>query len=85
MSDVKVNRKTDIVWTTYLATAYAEGFCEGEDANAEEQLEAWAFLIASGVAWKLQGWFGRAANNLIDRGVISKEGVIDWDIPDELE
>ena len=31
--------------TGYLATAYAEGFCEGEGASYEDQLRAWAFLI----------------------------------------
>ena len=26
------NQKSNIEWTPYLATAYAEGFCEGEGA-----------------------------------------------------
>lgn len=65
-----------IVWDSYLATAYAEGFCEGEDATYEEQIEAWAYLIKTGLAWQLQGWFGRNAQSLIDDGIISKEGEI---------
>lgn len=65
-----------IKWNTYLATAYAEGFCEGEDATEEEQLEAWAYLIKTGTCWQLQGWFGRTAQALIEGGVISKEGEI---------
>jgi len=70
---------TDIKWTPYLATAYAEGFCEGEDATATEQIEAWAYLIKTGQCWHLQGWFGRNAQALIENGVISKEGEVDWD------
>ena len=68
--------KKKIKWNSYLATAYAEGFCEGEGATEQEQLEAWAYLIKTGQCWSLQGWFGRNAQALIDNGVISREGVI---------
>ena len=64
--------------TSYLATAYAEGFCEGEGATQEDQLRAWAYLIKTGMCWKLQGWFGRMAKNLLDSKVISKDGIITW-------
>lgn len=60
---------TKIKWTPYLATAYAEGFCEGEDATEKEQIEAWQYLIDTGLCWKLQGFFGRTASALIDDGV----------------
>ena len=65
-----------IKWTSYLATAYAEGFCEGENATPQEQLEAWAHLIKTGLCWNLQGWFGRNAQALIKSGRISKNGEI---------
>ena len=55
--------------TPYLATAIAEGFCEGEEASEEEQIEAWQYLIDTGMAWTLQGWFGRTAHSLIERGI----------------
>ena len=84
-SIIKVdNQKSSVVWNSYLATAYAEGFCEGEGASFEEQIEAWSVLIQTGMCWSLQGWFGRNANDLIQGGVISKEGVIDWDIAENL-
>ena len=54
---------------SYLATAIAEGFCEGEDATEEQQIEAWQYLIDTGLCWKLQGWFGRAAKRLIENGI----------------
>jgi hypothetical protein len=68
--------KTEKIWTPYLAAAYAEGFCEGENASQEEQLEAWAYLIKNGLCWSLQGWYGRNAQELINNGIISKEGEI---------
>lgn len=74
------NQRSKIEWTPYLATAYAEGFCEGEDASKEEQIEAWAYLIMTGKCWSLQGWFGRAANSLIEQEAINKEGNINWEM-----
>ena len=51
------------------AVGIAEGFvqCHSED----EYLEAWQYLVSSGLSWKLQGWFGRTATNLIERGLIN--------------
>jgi hypothetical protein len=65
-SDTELKKKK---WTQYLATAYAEGFCEGEGASEEEQISAWQYLIDTGLRWQLQGWFGRTASNLIEQGV----------------
>ena len=74
-----INQRSKIEWTSYLATAYAEGFCEGENATEEEQIEAWAYLIGDGSVWRLQGHFGRQATALIEADYISKDGVIDWE------
>lgn len=74
-----VNQRTNIEWTSYLACAYAEGFCEGENATTEEQIEAWAYLIHSKLAYSLQGWYGRTARNLIDNNFISENGIINWE------
>lgn len=63
-----MNAPKPIRWTPYLATSYAEGFGEGEGASEDQQLEAWQYLINSGLAWKLQGWFGRTAERLIESG-----------------
>ena len=79
MSEITINQRTNTVYTPYLATAIAEGFCEGEDATVEQQAEAWAYLIKSGQAWKLQGFFGRTATQLIENEIISAEGVINWE------
>jgi hypothetical protein len=61
----------------YLATTIAEGFCEGtEYQNEDDILKAWSYLIKTGLCYKLQGWFGRSANNLIQSGLIDQNGNI---------
>lgn len=54
---------------SYNAVGIAEGFIEAE--SEEQVIEAWQYLIDSGLAWKLQGWFGRTANQLIEEGYCS--------------
>jgi hypothetical protein len=51
---------------SYTAVGIAEGFIDAE--SAEQYLEAWQQLIDTGLAWKLQGSFGRTARALIDNG-----------------
>ena len=51
----------------YTATGLAEGFIEAD--NEEQVIEAWQHLIDTGLAWRLQGWFGRTAQQLIENGV----------------
>ena len=51
----------------------AVGICEGWiDAKNSEVIEAWQYLDDSGLAWQLQGFFGRTATNLINQGIIQK-------------
>lgn len=55
---------------TYTATMLAEGV---EEAESEEQLiEAWQYLIDTGLAWQLQGRFGRTARDLISQGICTE-------------
>jgi len=50
----------------YNAIGIAEGFIE---ADSEEQyISAWQHLIDTGIAWTLQGWFGRNAAAMIKSG-----------------
>ena len=54
---------------TFDAVGIAEGYIE---ADSEEQvLEAWQCLVDTGMAWQLQGWFGRTARHLIEEGYIN--------------
>jgi hypothetical protein len=52
----------------YTAIGLAEGFIEAE--TTEQVIEAWQHLVDTGLAWQLQGFFGRTAQHLIDEGVI---------------
>ena len=60
----------------YTATMIAEGqfelagIEEGE-LTEEIYLDAWQHLVDTGLAWQLQGSFGRTAKYLIDEGVIN--------------
>jgi hypothetical protein len=51
----------------YTAVAIAEGMQEADD---EETLDAYQYLVDTGIIWKLQGSFGRVAQHLIDAGLI---------------
>ena len=55
----------------YTAISIAEGFADNEEYSDEEQIAAWQHLIDTGLAWRLQGWFGRSASAMIDEGVCS--------------
>jgi hypothetical protein len=55
---------------TYTAVGLAEGFIE---ADSEQQIiDAWQTLHDTGLAYRLQGFFGRTAQDLIAQGVISE-------------
>ncbi len=52
----------------YQAVGIAEGFIEA--TSEQEVIEAWQYLVDTGLAWQLQGFFGRTAKTLIENGII---------------
>jgi len=60
------NSVTDI----FRATFIAEGVYEVD--TEEEYFAAWQLLVDTGTCWKLQGWFGRTARELIDAGKVNE-------------
>jgi len=53
----------------FTAVGLAEGFIEAE--SEEQILEAWQHLHNTGLAYQLQGFFGRTAQHLVEQGLIS--------------
>ena len=52
--------------SNFEAIGIAEGFVEAK--NEEQYIAAWQQLINTGLAWSLQGWFGRTAKYMIEQG-----------------
>jgi len=52
----------------------AIGIVEGwiETDNMSESIQAWQYLIDTGLVWELQGWYGRRAKVLIESGVCTE-------------
>ena len=53
---------------SFTAVGIAEGFIEAD--NEQQIIDAWQYLVDTGMAWQLQGWFGRTATSLIEQGVL---------------
>lgn len=66
---------------SYTACSIIEGFC-GFTPTREDELNAWSTLIANGDCWRLQGFYGRFAAQLIDNGIIASDGQILADLDD---
>ena len=58
---------------------------EQGELSREDDVVLFAELIRSGLAWRLQGHYGRMAENLISHGIIDSRGEIDWNAFDDCD
>ena len=56
---------------------------ETEEHSLEWIVQFFADLVATGLAWQLQGRYGREAKAMIDEGVITVQGDVNWDYYEE--
>lgn len=61
-------------WDTFRACMVAEGADGYATSDEDEWVEAYQFLIDTGIVWSLQGTFGRTAMQLIGEGRCHKRG-----------
>lgn len=40
--------------------------------NDARSVEAWQYLLDTGTVWKLQGWYGRTAVDMLMRGLLTQ-------------
>jgi len=55
---------------------------EAGEMNAVETVQLFGDLIKSGMAWTLQGHYGRTARDLIESGLVNRDGSIDLEAID---
>jgi len=56
---------------------------ETEEHSLEWIVQFFADLVATGLAWQLQGRYGREAKAMIDEGLINPQGDVNWDYYEE--
>jgi len=55
-----------------MNTFSAVALIESNEGDWADHLEAWQLLVDTGICWQLQGWYGRAARDLIAQGHIAE-------------
>ena len=56
---------------------------EDGDLSSNEVLALFAHLVKTGMAWTLQGSYGRTAASLIQQGYISRSGEVLMEVDDD--
>jgi len=74
MKEIKLSDGS--VLNSYTATGLAEGFIESDDSH--DILKAWSFLGQSGLVFRLQGWFGRNIESLVESGYLNQDYTVNY-------
>jgi hypothetical protein len=67
-----MNAQSALLQTVLICEGVEEPSGETPEEQEAAYYAAWQELINSGLVWTLQGWFGRMAVRLIERGHCSK-------------
>ena len=65
---MSTDHENHLEWVRQNAPGIAEGWIE--PTRDDDIRDAWQHLHDSGLAYQLQGWFGRTAQDLIAQGLI---------------
>jgi len=57
---------------------------EQGEMDVEETIVFFGKLVESGMAWQLQGSYGRTAKSLIVQGILSPDGTVHLDVLEDL-
>jgi hypothetical protein len=68
MSKTKTAKAKQFHWDSFSATMTVERADGYEPKSIEEFASACQYLIDTGLAWSLQGYFGRTCSAMIERG-----------------
>lgn len=68
--------------TPYSACGCLEGFEPREDVL--DNIRAASYIAGTEMWRTLQGFYGRTINSMVENGIMTWEGVIDWDCVNEL-
>lgn len=66
-------QKGDQVMDAFSAINIIEGFTM---SDSDKTLQAWSYVLKNGLENRLQGYYGREAQALINAGKLDKEGNI---------